>query len=157
MHWRLSRPEYERGKGEGNRRAMKALVTKGRAAGLLAYEGNAPVGWCALAPREDFTRLQGSRILQPIDEQPVWSLTCFFIAKSHRNRGLSVKLLRAACEHVKNAGGKIVEGYPVEPKQGRMPDTFAWTGLASAFKKAGFKECARRSDTRPIMRRMLTK
>lgn len=155
MHWRLSRPEYERGKGEGNRRAMKALVTKGREVGLLAYEGDAPVGWCALAPREDFTRLQASRILQPIDVQPVWAITCFFIAKSHRRRGLSVKLLRAACEHVKNMDGKIVEGYPVEPKQGEMPDTFAWTGLASAFKKAGFKECARRSETRPIMRRIL--
>lgn len=155
MHWRLSRPEYERGKGEGNRRAMKALVTKGREVGLLAYEDDAPVGWCALAPREDFTRLQSSRILQPVDEQPVWAITCFFIAKSHRRCGLSVKLLRAACEHVKEMGGKILEGYPVEPKQGQMPDTFVWTGLASAFKKAGFKECARRSETRPIMRRIL--
>jgi len=33
-----------------------------------------------------------------------------------------------------------------------MPDVYAWTGLASAFVKAGFVECARRSETRPIMR-----
>jgi GNAT superfamily N-acetyltransferase len=155
MHWRLPRPEYERGKGESNRRAMKALVTKGEEVGLLAYEDDAPVAWCAVAPREDFIRLQSSRILQPVDEQPVWSITCFFIAKAYRNRGLSVKLLRAACEHVKSMGGKILEGYPIAPKQGKMPDPFVWTGLASAFKKAGFKECARRSETRPIMRRIL--
>ena len=46
----------------------------------------------------------------------------------------------------------IVEGYPVDPKQGKMPDAFAWTGLASSFKAAGFVEVARRSPTRPIMR-----
>jgi hypothetical protein len=60
--------------------------------------------------------------------------------------------LRAAIEYVKQQGGKIVEGYPVEPKKDRMPEVFAFTGLASAFKKAGFVECLRRSETRPIMR-----
>ncbi len=155
MFWRLSRPEFERGKGEGNRRAMKALLAQGEVTGLLAYEGDVPVGWCSIAPRGQFSGLQRSRILQPVDEQPVWSLTCFFVAKSHRHRGISVKLLRAACDYAKKNGGKIVEGYPIEPKKGSMADPFVWTGLASAFKQAGFEECARRSETRPIMRRML--
>lgn len=155
MFWRLPRAKFETGKGEGNRRAMKTLVSKGQVTGLLAYEGNAPVGWCSVAPREEFSALQRSRILASVDEQPVWSITCFFIAKSHRRRGLSVKLLRAACDYVKKQGGKFVEGYPIEPKKGKMPDPFVWTGLASAFKQAGFAECARRSETRPIMRRVL--
>jgi len=38
-----------------------------------------------------------------------------------------------------------------------MPDVFAWTGFASAFKKAGFKEVIRRSETRPIMRYVVKK
>ncbi|MBW2486837.1 MAG: GNAT family N-acetyltransferase, partial [Deltaproteobacteria bacterium] len=58
----------------------------------------------------------------------------------------------AAVAHVKKQGGTIVEAYPVEPRKDRMPDVFAWTGLASAYAKAGFVECARRSETRPIMR-----
>jgi hypothetical protein len=33
-----------------------------------------------------------------------------------------------------------------------MPDAFAWTGISAAFQSAGFKEVARRSETRPIMR-----
>lgn len=63
-----------------------------------------------------------------------------------------MKLLRAAIKYVSEQGGKIVEGYPVEPKKGQMPDAFAWTGLVSAFRKAGFVEVLRRSPTRPIMR-----
>ena len=60
--------------------------------------------------------------------------------------------MQAAVAHTKDHGGKVVEGYPVEPKKGKTADVFAWTGLASFFKNAGFVECARRSETRPIMR-----
>jgi len=91
-------------------------------------------------------------VLQRIDDKPVWSVVCFYINKDYRKKGLSVELLNATKEFVKNNKGKIIEGYPVEPKTGKTADAFAWTGLASAFRKAGFKEIIRRSETRPIMR-----
>ena len=150
---RLSRREVEAGKGEGNRRAMKALVENGQVPGLLAYDEDEPVGWCSVAPREAFPGLARSRIMKPLDARPVWSVTCFFIRKTHRNRGLSVALLNAVCDYVRDRGGELVEGYPVEPKQARMADVFAWTGLAASFRAAGFTEVLRRSETRPIMRR----
>ncbi|MDQ3912831.1 MAG: hypothetical protein M3305_13880 [Actinomycetota bacterium] len=67
-------------------------------------------------------------------------------------QGVSVGLLRAAIEHARRSGGRIVEGYPVEPKKDRMLGVFAWTGLATAYRRVGFAECLRRSETRPIMR-----
>jgi hypothetical protein len=87
-----------------------------------------------------------------VDEQPVWSVVCFFIPKPFRGPGLSVPLLNAAVEHARVHGAAIVEGYPVEPREGRLADTFAYYGLASTFLRAGFHEVARRSPTRPIMR-----
>jgi GNAT superfamily N-acetyltransferase len=87
-----------------------------------------------------------------VDDRPAWSVSCLFVRKDQRRKGLSVRLLRAAVEHVKGQGGSIVEGYPVQPKAETMPSAFAWTGLASAFRAAGFREVARRSDTRPVMR-----
>jgi len=152
MWWRLKRSEFERQKGEGNRKAMKAIVDSGEIPGILAYIGKKSVGWCAVAPRESYPVLERSRILKSVDATPVWSVSCFFIHKNFRNKGLSVRLLHAAIAHVKDHGGRVVEGYPVEPKKDRMPPAFAWTGLASGFKKAGFTEVARRSETRPIMR-----
>jgi GNAT superfamily N-acetyltransferase len=96
-----------------------------------------------------------SRILKPVDDRPVWSVVCFFVAKPYRRRGLSTQLLDEAAKYARKRGARIVEGYPVEPKtETRSPDVFVWPGLASAFRKAGFEEVARRSPTRPIMRRM---
>lgn len=155
MLWRLKRSEFERSKGAGNKASMKGIVAAGAKPGLLAYHQGQPVGWCALAPRGDYPALERSRVLKRIDDQPVWSVTCLFIHKDYRRRGLSVALLKAAVEYVRQQGGAIVEGYPVEPQSDNMPDVFAWTGLAAAFKKAGFKEAARGSPTRPIMRCVL--
>jgi GNAT superfamily N-acetyltransferase len=131
---------------------LKRIVDKGEVPGILAYAGKEPIGWCAVAPREAFSSLERSRILKRVDDKPVWSVVCFFIAKPYRNKGITVALLKAAVEYVKKQGGRIVEGYPVEPKTDKFPDVFAYTGFASAFLQAGFKEVMRRSKTRPIMR-----
>lgn len=152
MLWRLKRSDFESQKGEGNRKAMRQLVESGEIPGILAYSGDRPVGWCAVAPRERYPALDRSRILKPVDDEPVWSVACFFVDKSHRQQGLSVELLRAAKRYVKAKGGKILEGYPVEPKKEEIPAVFAWTGVPSAFARAGFTEVARRSETHPIMR-----
>jgi GNAT superfamily N-acetyltransferase len=152
MLWRLQRAEFDSRKGEGNRQAMKALVEAGEIPGILAYSQKKAIGWCAVAPRERYPALTRSRVLKPIDEVPVWSISCLFVAKQNRRQGISVKLLQAALAHVKNQGGRMVEGYPIEPRKNPRPAAFAWTGLASAFLQAGFTEWARPSATRPIMR-----
>lgn len=131
---------------------MKRIVDSGRIPGLLAYEGGRPVAWCSIGPREEYSALERSRILKPMDDEPVWSVVCFFVAKDYRRKGMTVKFLKAAVEYARRKGARIVEGYPVEPKKPDMPPPFAYTGLASAFRKAGFREVLRRSDTRPIMR-----
>ena len=156
MFWRQKRAEFQELSGEGNRKAMKRLLDKGATPGVIAYFGKEPVGWCAVAPRAEYVRLERSRVLKPLDDQPVWSVVCFFVARPHRRKGLSVKLLRAGVEFARSRGARIVEGYPVEPGEAATPDVFVYTGLASAFLKAGFKEVARRSPTRPFMRRVLS-
>lgn len=152
MYWRMRRKDYDLQRGSGTKKIMKNLVNNGTVPGIIAYDNNKPVGWCSVAPREDFPVLENSRLLKRIDEKPVWSIVCFFIQKEFRKKGLSLELLNAAITFVKMNKGKIIEGYPVEPKSGKTADVFAWTGLASAFRKAGFKELERRSETRPIMR-----
>jgi len=152
MWWRLKRSDFDKLKGDGNRRSMKALVNSGKIPGIIAYQEGEPIGWCSIGPREDFSALERSRILKPVDQKPVWSIVCFFVNKKFRNRGFSTRLINAAKDFVRQNGGKILEAYPVEPKKGRTADVFVYTGLASAFRRAGFTEVTRRSDTRPIMR-----
>jgi GNAT superfamily N-acetyltransferase len=152
MPWRLSRSEFERSKGDGTRARMRALVRSGAEPGILGYMGDEAVAWCAVAPREQYPVLSRSRILRPLDAERVWSIACFYIDKRFRRRGLSVAMLNAAKTFVADKGGKIIEGYPVEPRTRSMPDVFAHTGVAAAFRKAGFREATRRSPRRPIMR-----
>jgi GNAT superfamily N-acetyltransferase len=156
MCWRLGSREFKAASGEGNRKAFAKIVKSGNVPGLLAYENGEPVGWCAVAPREIYVRLETSRTLKPLDDKPVWSVSCFFIRKGDRRKGLTVKLLEAAKKHVKKQGGKLLEGYPTVPK-GESVDTFAWTGLLGAFEKAGFEVAARPSATRAIVRLKLSR
>jgi GNAT superfamily N-acetyltransferase len=136
---------------------MHALVRSGCIPGLLAYIGGEPVGWCSVAPRESFPALQRSKSRAPVDDRPVWSITCVYVARSHRRQHLSSRLIEAAVEFVRSHGGRIVEGYPVPAKPGVSSTAYAFTGFPSAFSEAGFTECARRSATRPIVRRYLSR
>jgi GNAT superfamily N-acetyltransferase len=152
MSWRKKRSDFERDKGEANRLSLKTLVEEGAEPGILAYDGDLPVGWCAVAPREVYGFLERSRVLRRVDDAPVWSVSCLFVARPYRNRQVSVGLLRAAVDFVRARGGTLVEGYPTQPAKGRLPDTFVWTGVLQAFIKAGFYEMPRWSENRPIVR-----
>ena len=152
MYWRLPRPKFARQKGASNRRALRRIVEAGTVPGILAYIEGKAVGWCAVEPRAAYPGLARSRVLAPLDDKPVWSVTCFYVARRFRRQGITVQLLRAAIRHVREQGGRILEGYPVVPKDYHASSpAFAWTGFLPAFERAGFADCARRS--RPVMRR----
>lgn len=157
MWWRLKRSEYDKQKGEGNKQAFKGIVESGAKPGILAYAEGQPVGWCSVAPRDDFPVLNRSRNLKRVDDKAVWSVVCLFVDKQYRGHGLTVKLIQAAVDYAREQGAEIIEGYPVDPKSPNMPSVFAWTGFLSAFQQAGFVEVLRRSETRPIMRYIMVK
>lgn len=154
MYWRIAAlGEYRRQKGTANLEAMRAIVQEGHVAGLLAYDGPDPIGWCALAPREEYPALTRSPSRRPVGEESlVWSVPCLYVARTHRGREVSKRLLGAAIEYARAQGARILEGYPVPPKPGVRSTSYAWTGFVSVFRDAGFVEHERRSPTRPIMR-----
>lgn len=154
MFWKLRGKDFNRNTGDMARQMQKSIVDSKIVPGLLAYSEGYPVGWIAVEPRGAYPKLAHSRVLKPIDDQEVWSITCLFVEKKHRRKGIAVELLKAAIEHVRDCNGRIVEGYPVDSKKDQ-PAPFIFTGTASAYVKAGFKEVARNSPTRPIFRLIL--
>jgi GNAT superfamily N-acetyltransferase len=155
MWWRVTSAEFDRGirnRGAGNRRAMRSIVADGGVPGLLAYRDGRPVGWVSVAPREEFGRLQRSPTLKAVDDKPVWSIVCFFMDRGERGHGVGTALLEAAVRHAAERGATIVEGYPVDPTDRRISNADAYTGVESMFRRAGFREAARRGS-RPIMRK----
>lgn len=154
MFWRLAkRSDYEEGKGEGNRCALRELVLAGTEPGLVGYLGDLAVGWCAVAPREEYPGLLRSPSRRPRDDDgSVWSITCVYVTRSHRREGHSLRLVRSAIDFARDRGSRILEAYPVPPKPGVRSTNYAFTGFESTFEEAGFEVHERRFPTRPIMR-----
>jgi len=153
MYYRLSKSEYQEGKtDDGNKRAMQEIVRANKPAGILGiYEGQA-IAWCAFAPREDFIKIERSRVHKRIDDKAVWSIPCFFIDNKFRRLGVSVALLKGVANYAKEKGVKILEAYPAILTQAKLPDAFAWTGLLKTFERAGFEIVDRTSVNRPMVR-----
>lgn len=153
MYYRLPKSDYQEGKtDDGNKDAMKELVWENKPTGVLAfYEGQA-IAWCAFAPREDFIKLENSRVHKRIDDKAVWSIPCFFIDKNFRRHGVSVELLKGVIKYAREVGIKIIEAYPTTPTQEKLADSFAWIGLYKSFERAGFEIVDRTSQNRPMVR-----
>lgn len=148
---RRSAAEFRRDKGRANRRAFRRVVAAGPPPGVLGYLGGVPAGWCAVAPREAYPRLDRSKVMARVDDQPVWSVSCFFVARGFRRQGLAQPLLQGAVALARRHGARLVEAYPNE-LDARAADVFVWMGLAHTFRAAGFEEVARRAPSRPVMR-----
>jgi len=153
MYHRLKKSDFDEGKSDnGNKTAMKAIVWQNKPAGIIGFYDDKPVAWCAFAPREDFLKVENSRVHKRIDDAAVWSIPCFFISKDFRRMGLSVEILRGVISYAKQKGIKIIEAYPTIPTQEKLPDAFAWIGLYKSFERAGFKIVDRTSKNRPMVR-----
>ncbi len=157
MYFRLPYGEFQANKPDGNKKRMKELVHRGLPQGLIGYLDKEPAGWIALAPREDYRRLENSRSFKRIDDQPVWSITCFFIRREYRHRGLSSEMIRGAIEFARQKKIKILEAYPAIPYSEKMPHPFLWVGVLSAFIRNGFTIVRQQGKSRAMVRREVGK
>jgi GNAT superfamily N-acetyltransferase len=153
MYWRIARSEFKERKGARNRRALRQIVESGDVPGVLAYRNGEPVGWCSIAPRSEFASLNRSRILKPLDEEPVWSIVCFYVDARHRGEGLVVELIEGAVAWARSQGAAVIEAYPTVPRSRAMPPVSSYMGLPGHFERAGFTESARPSAAKVVMRR----
>jgi GNAT superfamily N-acetyltransferase len=154
MYWRLGAAYHRRPRAE-NKAAFRRLAKRGPPPGLLAFDGDRAVGWCQLTPRAALPWLDRGPRFPPVDDRPVWSLSCFYVRRGYRRRGVTAALIAAALTAAKRAKAPALEAYPVDI--GALGSTSnLYTGIASTFARAGFKVVARRAPHRPIMRHDLT-
>ena len=153
--WRCSRREFEPNGNAGNHAAFRNIVGRGEVPGILAYASGRPAGWCSVAPRSTYPSLLRSPVLRPADDTPAWSIVCLFVAGDCRGRGVSRRLIRAAVDHVRREGGRLIEAYPTNPRGRRLTAVSSYMGTPEMFEAAGFRECSRPSEARIIMRRVV--
>jgi GNAT superfamily N-acetyltransferase len=162
MFWRLKRAEYSRLRGDGTKALLKEMTCNNEVPGLLAYMADQPIGWCSVGPREKYASLERSRTLKRIDDRPVWSIVCFFVARPYRQKGVLTKLLHGAITYAKQQGAGIIEGYPVDLQSQKLAGQSlhgcsGYMGIASVFSAAGFVKVREASKTQVIMRYVVRK
>ena len=162
--YRVRGVDFRTATAKGNRavleRATATTARQGRAPGLIAYRDGEAIGWVSLGPRDDYERLQHSKVLAPIDDRPVWSIVCFVVARHARGQGVARAMLDAAIAYARDHGATLLEAYPADTEGGRIPAANAFKGTVSMFEQAGFEVVERRqanrtSAPRPIVRRPL--
>ena len=146
MYWRIG-AAYRQMPRETNKAAFHEVVMKGPPPGLIAFDADVAVGWCQLTSREALPWLDHR--WKPVDEASVWSISCFYVRKGYRRRGVTFALIHAAVKAAKKAGAQALEAYPLDAK---LSPSASGTGYVSTFARAGFKTVAHRTASRPIMR-----
>jgi GNAT superfamily N-acetyltransferase len=152
MYFRLPYKTFQENKPHGNKKLMKQLVKKGLPQGLIAFIDKQPAGWIALAPREDYMKIENSRVFKRMDDKPVWSITCFFVKKEFRHKGLSQQLIKGAIDFARKKKIKTLEAYPAIPYNEKVPHPFLWVGILSSFIKNGFTIVRQHSKSRAMVR-----
>jgi GNAT superfamily N-acetyltransferase len=152
MWWRKTRRQFEQDKGDGNRKDLRSLVGAGTVPGILAYKGDRAVGWCSIAPREQYGSLERSPVLKRLDDEPVWSLVCLFVDGDFRHQGVAGALVSAAVEYARENGARIVEAYPAAASSNDLPPATSYMGFRQLFERSGFEVCAQPSKSKLIMR-----
>lgn len=143
MHPRLSDAQMRELPGSGplkqrRREAMTELAGHSRAPGLLAFDGDEPVGWVAVAPRGELARIEGSRATPRVDDKDVWVIPCITVRKAARGRGIAVALIRAAVAYAAEHGAAAVEAYPRAGAE-RSGDDSVYFGTEPPFPSRGIR------------------
>jgi len=157
---RLPSAEYTALDSAGRKQALECIVQSRTPTGIIGYVNEEPVGWCSIAPRETYARLERSKTLPRVDDQPVWSIVCFFIRRAMRGRGIRAWLLRDAVAYAREQGAAIIEAYPVGPHidaEGAVvkPKSYTYMGAYAVFEQAGFVTVRELPNGRRIVRKVI--
>ena len=136
--YRLTPSEYPQTSTDERHSMLGAACEGDFSPGVIAYVGGIPAGWCGFGPRRELGRLQRSKTIQRIDDEPVLSIICFVVAPGFRGRGLSRALLRGVIEYASRQGVNVLEGYPLDSDGGRVGAAHAFVGTTGLFAAEGF-------------------
>lgn len=145
MVWRRSTEESHHHTPADRKRQMMARIEAGNPIGLIAYDGEDPVGWVSIAPRETYRNLGGPPVAPG---EIIWSIACFYVPRKLRGQGLVHHLIKGAVEHARRQGATVVEAYPVDIDA----PSYGFMGRVPVFLAAGFEDRGMAGTRRHVMR-----
>ncbi|MEU8227471.1 GNAT family N-acetyltransferase [Kribbella sp. NPDC048915] len=146
QYFRLRGKAWSEASPDQHREALRHQVCDGeRPPGVVAYDGNVPVGWCAVGPRTSYPRVVASPYWRT-DHPDAWVITCFVVPVGQRRKGIAGELSAGALELARSYGARTVEACAVDTAAaGRVPSADLYRGPLSVYLAAGFTEVSRTS------------
>jgi len=142
-----------------NRLDKELLIRNGRSHAILVYHGERPVGWCQYGVADELPRIDAGRgykkVGRPSGGARLWRITCFFVDREYRGKGVAKLALHSALDSIRSQGGGIVEAYPVvSGKMASVPE-WRWFGTPSMFLRERFTKIAPLGTSGVLMRKIL--
>lgn len=127
-----------------NRSEKEYRVRERRAHAALVYDGDACVGWCQFGPPDELPRIKHRRAYaEGLTVLPNWRITCFFVDKAYRGKGVAAAALQGALEEIARLGGGTVESYPEDVDGRAVSASFLHNAALSTFEHQGFERTRR--------------
>jgi GNAT superfamily N-acetyltransferase len=129
---------------EQNRAEKERRVRQGQAHAALVFDDASCVGWCQFGPTEELPRIKHLRAYREgLAALPDWRITCFFVDKSYRGKGVASAALAGALQEIARLGGGKVESYPEDVDGRKVSASFLYNGSVAMFERHGFERVRR--------------
>jgi GNAT superfamily N-acetyltransferase len=144
-------PEQRRS-AEATKAYKERLVKEDSAHAALLFVGDTCVAWCQFGPPQELPNIYHRKEVESKMTLPDWRITCIFVDRDYRKKGLSFVALNGALELIKNSGGGVVESYPQDTEGRKISNSFLYNGTKEIFEKAGFTYEGKKGKNHCIMR-----
>jgi GNAT superfamily N-acetyltransferase len=141
---------------EGSRAYKECLVRAGEAHAALVFDGAAAVGWCQYGTPAELPNIYHRREYEAgLKSEPDYRITCFFVDRDHRRRGVAAVALAGALDLIAHAGGGLVEAYPQDTPGKKTSASFLYNGTRGLFERAGFEYERPKGKNHCVMRKVV--
>ncbi len=86
---------------------------------------------------------------------PDWRITCFFVDRDRRKKGVAKAALAGALRLIAAKGGGTVDGYPIATRGKPYSSSFLWGGTRSMFADFGFRPLGSLGTSKVVMRKVI--
>jgi GNAT superfamily N-acetyltransferase len=139
---------------EGNQALKERLVEEGRAHAALVFHGDEALAWCQYGTPQELPNIHHRKEYEAsLDTPPDYRITCIFVDKKYRRKGVTAAALGGAVDLISQAGGGLVEGYPHDTAGQKV--SVLYNGTRSLYERAGFSYLRPKGTRNCVMRRVV--